>query len=202
MLKKILIAVAAILLVFIGVVALQPADFRIERSATFAAPPERVFEQVNDFHNWEAWSPWAKLDPNATNSFDGPSAGTGAKFHWAGNDEVGEGGMTITDSNPNDLIRIKLEFIKPFAATNTTEFTFKPEGDQTRITWAMFGRNNFISKAFCLFMNMDKMVGADFEKGLASMKAIVEKPSGETSGEPSPAKEDSPSEESPAEKTE
>lgn len=174
MLKKILIALVAIVVVFLGVVAMQPSDFRIVRTATMSAPAPAVFGQVNDFHNWEAWSPWAKLDPAAKNSFEGPSAGIGAIFRWAGNKEVGEGGMTITESRPSDLIRIKLEFLKPFAATNSAEFTFKPDGDQTAVTWSMAGKNKFISKAICLFMNMDKMVGGKFEEGLAAMKSIVE----------------------------
>jgi hypothetical protein len=174
MLKKILIALAAIVVVFVGVVAMQPSDFRIVRTATMSAPAPAVFAQVNDFHNWEAWSPWAKLDPAAKNSFEGPSAGTDAIFRWAGNKEVGEGSMTITESRPSDLIRIKLEFLKPFAATNSAEFTFKPDGDQTAVTWSMAGKNNFISKAICLFMNMDKMVGGKFEEGLAQMKSVVE----------------------------
>jgi uncharacterized protein YndB with AHSA1/START domain len=175
MLKKILIALAAIIGLFLVVVAMQPSEFRIERSTTIAAPAENVFAQVNDFHNWDAWSPWAKLDPNAKNTFDGPPAGKGAVFHWAGNSEVGEGEMTITESRPNEHIRIKLEFIKPFADTSTTEFTLKPEGDQTHVTWSMFGNNNFMSKIFCLFMDMEKMVGGSYEKGLANMKTIVEK---------------------------
>ncbi len=129
---------------------------------------------MNDFHNWEAWSPWAKLDPAAKATFEGPSTGTGAIFKWAGNKEVGEGSMTITESRPSDLIRIKLEFLRPFEATNSAEFTFKPEGNRTAVTWSMEGKNNFIAKAVCLFMNMDKMVGGQFEQGLAQMKAVVE----------------------------
>ncbi|MGH7404633.1 MAG: SRPBCC family protein [Candidatus Methylomirabilales bacterium] len=174
MLKKILIALAAIVVVFVAVVAMQPSEFRVARTATISAPAPVVFAQVNDFHKWEAWSPWAKLDPAAKATFEGPSAGPGAIFRWAGNDEVGEGSMTITESRPSDLIRIKLEFLKPFAATNTVEFTFKPEANQTAVTWSMAGKNNFIAKAVCLFMNMDKMVGGNFEKGLAQMKSAVE----------------------------
>jgi len=174
MLKKILIAIAAIVVVFVAVVAMQPSEFRIVRSATISAPAPAVFAQVNDFHNWEAWSPWAKLDPAAKATFEGPSAGTGAIFRWAGNDKIGEGSMTITESRPSDLIRITLEFVKPFAATNTAEFTFEPEGNQTAVTWSMAGKNNFIAKAVCLFMNMDKTVGGKFEEGLANMKSVVE----------------------------
>lgn len=178
MLKKILLALAALvvvtILVFVAVVAMQPSEFRIVRSATIPAPAAEVFTQVNDFHNWEAWSPWAKLDPAAKISFAGPSAGTGAIFQWSGNNEVGERSMTITESRPHELIRIRLDFVKPFEDTATEEFTFKPEGDKTTVTWTMFGKNNFMAKAFCLFMNMDKMIGGQFEEGLANMKSVVE----------------------------
>ena len=173
-LKKILIGISVVVVAFVVVVALQPADFRVTRTATIAAPPEMVFAQVNDFRNWNEWSPWAKLDPNTKNTFDGPASGVGAGFAWAGNKEVGEGRMTITESKPNDLVKMKLEFIKPFQAVNTTEFTFKPEGDNTAVTWSMSGKNNFMFKAVGLFMNTDKMIGGDFEKGLASMKSIAE----------------------------
>ncbi|HEY8240117.1 MAG TPA: SRPBCC family protein [Kiritimatiellia bacterium] len=172
--KKFLIVLVVIIAAFVGYVAMQPSEFQISRSATIAATPDAVFAQVNDFHNWGSWDPWAKMDPNAKSTFDGPPAGTGASLAWAGNEQVGEGKMTITESKPPELVRIKLEFIKPFASVADAEFTFKPEGNQTTVTWTMSGKNNFISKAFCVFMNMDKTVGGDFEKGLASMKAFVE----------------------------
>lgn len=174
MLKKILIGLAVVVIVFVGVVAIQPAQYRVVRTATMSAPAPAVFAQVNDFHNWEAWSPWAKLDPGVKNTFEGAAAGTGAIFAWAGNNKVGEGRMTLMESRPSELIRIKLEFIKPFASSCATEFSFKPQGDGTLITWTMSGENNFIAKAFCLFMNLDKTVGGDFEKGLAQMKSVVE----------------------------
>ena len=174
MLKKILLAVAVIILLFVIVVAMQPADFRITRSTTIAAPAETVFAHVNDFHKWDAWSPWAKLDPAMKQSYEGSAAGTGAIYTWDGNKDVGTGRMTLTESRSNELVRIKLEFLKPFAAVNDTEFTFKPEGNQTAVTWSMTGKNNFIAKAFSLIMNMDKMVGGDFEKGLAQMKTLAE----------------------------
>jgi len=173
MLKKILIALAAIIVVLIVVVALQPSDFRIVRSASILAPPSALFAQVNDFHKWESWSPWEKLDPAMKKSFEGAPSGTGAIYAWAGNDQVGEGRMTVTGSRPDEFIRIKLEFLKPWEATNTTEFTFTPEGDRTAVTWSMSGENNFMSKAFGLFMNMDKMIGDDFEKGLAQLESAV-----------------------------
>ena len=174
MIKKILIAIAVIVVVFLIVVALQPGDFRVARTATMSAPASAVFAQVNELRNWEAWSPWAKLDPAAKNAFEGPPAGTGAIFRWAGNNQVGEGSMTITESRPSELVRFKLEFLKPMAGTSTTEFTFKPGGHQTTVTWSMSGENNFIAKAMCLFMSIDKMVGGQFEQGLAAMKSIVE----------------------------
>jgi hypothetical protein len=174
MLLYILIGIVAVVIVFVIVVALQPADFRVVRSTKIAAPPPVVFAQVNDFHKWEAWSPWAKIDPTCKYDYQGPAAGVGTVFTWAGNKKVGEGRMTILESRPSDLIRIKLEFLKPFQATNAAEFTFVSEGGQTVVTWTMSGKNNFVFKAFSLFVNCDKMVGADFEKGLAAMKTVVE----------------------------
>jgi len=176
MLKIALIVLLVLVVGFVVVVSLRPSDFRVSRSATITAPPEAIFAQVNDFHLWEAWSPWAKMDPEAKNSFEGPTSGNGAIFRWKGNSKVGEGSMTILDSQPSDLIRIKLEFLKPFAATNTAEFTFKPQGNQTLVTWSMSGKNGFMGKAIGLFMDCDKMIGGQFEKGLASIKSLVEAP--------------------------
>jgi uncharacterized protein YndB with AHSA1/START domain len=153
----------------------RPDDFKVTRKAAIAAPPAEVFAQVNDFHKWDAWSPWAKLDPNAKNTFSGAEAGTGAALAWAGNKKVGVGSMTITDSRPSEQILIRLEFTKPFKAVNTTEFTFAPEGGKTLVTWTMSGKNNFMSKAMSLVMDCEKMVGPQFEKGLTQMAAIVEK---------------------------
>jgi hypothetical protein len=174
MLKKILIALAVIVIVFAVIVALQPSEFRVARTAAISAPAPAVFAQVNDFHNWNPWSPWAKLDPAMKQTYEGAPAGTGAISTWTGNKDVGEGRMTIIESRPSELIRIKLEFLKPFAATSIAEFTFKPEGNQTMVTWSMAGKNNFIAKAIHLFMNMDKMIGDQFDKGLTQMKSVVE----------------------------
>lgn len=171
---KILAIVVVIIIVFVVIIALQPGDFRVARSTLMLAPPPAVFAQVNDFHKWNAWNPWGRIDPAMKQNYDGAPAGPGAVYTWTGNKEVGEGRMTITDSQPNDLIRVKLEFFKPFAATNTAEFTFVPEGNQTRVTWSMFGEKNFMAKAIHLFMNMDKMIGGQFEKGLTDMKAAAE----------------------------
>lgn len=175
MFKKILIVLAAIVAVFLIAAAFQSPDFKITRSAVIAAPPATVFEQVNDYHKWQAWSPWAKMDPSMKQTFEGPAAGTGASYAWVGNSKVGEGRMTITESEPAKRVAMRLEFLKPFAATNTAEFTLAPEGNGTRLTWTMTGKKNYMSKAMCMVMNMDKMVGADFEKGLGNLKEIVEK---------------------------
>jgi hypothetical protein len=177
MLKKILIAIVVIVAGLAVVIALQPSKFSISRSATIAAAPGAVFVQVNDFHNWEAWSPWAKLDPKSKVTFEGPASGKGAVFKWSGNAEVGEGSMTIVDSQPASQIKIKLAFVKPFESTADTRFDFAPAGAGTAVSWTMSGENNnFIAKAFCLIMGgPDKMIGPEFEKGLAQMKAAVEK---------------------------
>jgi len=174
MLKNTLIALFVIIAGLVVIIAMQPSDFRVVRSTSIKAPAATVFEQVNDFHKWDAWSPWAKLDPAMKKSHEGAPAGVGAMYSWSGNDQVGEGRMTLTESRPSEMIRIKLEFLKPFAATNTAEFDFKADGNQTVVTWSMFGTNNVMAKAFGLLMNMDKVVGSDFENGLAQLKAVAE----------------------------
>lgn len=174
MLKKILIGLALVIIVPLIVVALQPSEYRVTRSVTMAAPPEAVFPHVNELKKWAAWNPWEKIDPNMKLTYEGPEAGVGASYSWVGNKEVGEGRMSITDSRPNESVKFKLEFFKPMAGVSDADFTFKPLGNQTEVTWAMSGRNNFIAKAFCLFMNMDKMIGGQFEKGLADLKAVAE----------------------------
>ena len=174
MLKIILIVLAVIIVVLAIAIATQPGEFRVSRNATMSAPPQVVFAQVDDLRKWEAWNPWQKVDPAMKLTFAGPPTGPGASYSWAGDKNVGEGRLTITESRPNDLVRIKLEFMKPFTATNIATFTFKPEGNQTAVTWSMEGSNNFVAKALHLFMNMDRMVGGEFEKGLADMKKVVE----------------------------
>jgi uncharacterized protein YndB with AHSA1/START domain len=173
MLIKILIGLAVILVVFLIVVIMQPDTFRVERSAVLAAPAETVFVQVNHLRKWESWSPWAKLDPAAKSTFEGPPAGVGAVFAWSGNNQIGEGRMTITDSRPNELVRFRLDFLRPFKGTNSAEFTFKPEGEKTLVTWSMSGTNNLVGKAMCLIVNCDKMLGGFFEKGLAQLDSVA-----------------------------
>ncbi len=172
---RLLLVLGAGLLAIAGYIEMQPADFQIIRTTTINAPASAVFPHVNGLHQWEEWSPWAKLDPNVKNSFSGPESGKDAVFAWNGNDKVGEGKMTILESHPDELVKINLQFIRPFPDTCLVDFTFKPEGDKTVVTWRMAGHKAFVNKAVCMFMDMDKMVGGDFEKGLASMKAVVEK---------------------------
>ncbi|MEQ1717188.1 MAG: SRPBCC family protein [Hyphomicrobium sp.] len=173
MLKKFILVMLGVVALFAAYVAMLPSAFSVERQATIAAPPAAVFAQVNDFHKWQDWSPWAKLDPNAKAIFEGAPTGEGAIFGWSGNGEVGEGRMTITESKPNERIAMRLDFAKPMQATNATLFTFAPEGEGTRVTWRMSGENNFIGRAVCLFMDMDKTVGGMFEKGLANLNGVV-----------------------------
>jgi hypothetical protein len=169
-----LLAIVFIAIIFFVVIAGRPDEFIVSRSAKISVAPEKIFPHVNDLHKWAAWSPWAKLDPNAKNSFAGSDSGTGAAMAWDGNKKIGAGRMTIIESAPNDLIRFELEFIRPFKANNTAEFAFKPESGQTVVTWSMLGKNNFFFKALGLFMDCDKMIGGDFEKGLAAMKSVAE----------------------------
>lgn len=175
MLKRTLIGLVAIVIAFVGYVALfKPTEFLIERSSIIVAPPSAVFAEVNNFRNWEAWSPWAKLDPNAKATFEGPDAGEGAVFNWSGNDQIGEGRMTLLESRPDERIRIRVDFTKPFEGTNTAIFTFRPDGPRTIVTWTMSGEQSFLQKALSVFVNIDKLVGAEFEKGLGNLKSVVE----------------------------
>jgi hypothetical protein len=174
--KGILLGLVALIAILAIVVAMQPEDFKVARSMTMSAAPAAVFEQVNDFHKWEAWSPWVKLDPNAKMTYEGPSSGEGAIVRWDGNAEVGAGSMTIVESKPNELVRIRLDFIRPFEGTSDVEFAFKPVGDKTEVNWSMAGKNNFMAKAISLVIDCEKMVGDSYEQGLTSIKSIVESP--------------------------
>jgi hypothetical protein len=153
----------------------QPAEFRISRSEVMSVPAAKIFPYVNDLHKWQEWSPWAKMDPNAKEIFEGPASGSGASFSWDGNNKVGQGRMTIIDSRADELVRFRLEFMRPFKATNIAEFTFTFEDNKTRLTWTMSGTNNFVGKAMSLIMNCDKMVGGQFGQGLSTLKSIVER---------------------------
>lgn len=174
MLKTSLLVIVAVLAVLAGVVAIQSPEYRVTRSGMINAPASVVFDQINDFHHWAVWSPWGKLDPGMKVSYAGPDAGVGAVHSWVGNSDVGEGKMTITESRPAELVGIRLEFIKPFASTTKTEFTLKPQGGGVLVTWSMSGEKGFIEKAVCLVQSMDKMIGPDFERGLAQLKTVAE----------------------------
>lgn len=175
MAKKILLGVVAVLALFALVVAFQPAAYRVSRSTSIAAPPAVAYAQVADFHNWERWSPWAKIDPAMKTTYEGQPGAVGSSYYWTGDNKVGEGRMTISSIAPAQSVAIKLEFLRPFAATNATRFGFAPEGGGTRVTWDMDGsKGGFVGKAFGLFMDFDKLVGGDFEKGLLQLKAVSE----------------------------
>lgn len=174
MLKKIAVAVTLVIVVILGLALMQPDSFKVQRSATIKAPPAKVMAYLNDFHQWPAWSPWEKLDPNMQRTFEGAASGKGAVYAWNGNDEVGQGRMEIVESEPTRL-DIKLDFIKPFASSNRTEFALQGQGNATQVTWTMTGPSQFITKLMGVFVSMDKMVGKDFEKGLAQLKAAAEK---------------------------
>lgn len=174
MLKRLLpvfFVIIAALLVFIFT---RPNTYHVERSTTFAGPPEPAFALVNNFRHWEAWSPWGKIDPRMTVAYSGADSGKGAIYHWVGNKDVGEGEMTILESVPNQKIAIKLDFIKPFASTSVATFAFLPAPNGTQVTWSMDGDQSFTTKAISLFMSMDQAVGKDFEKGLAQLKVQTE----------------------------
>ncbi|MDB5815131.1 MAG: hypothetical protein JWN23_2248 [Rhodocyclales bacterium] len=179
MIKKIIIRVAAVLaVVVVGVLVFamtEPDAFRIERTASIKAPPEKIFAALNDYHSWLAWSPYEKLDPAMQRSFSGAPSGKGAVYEWSGNKNVGAGRMEITDSTSPSRIVMSLHFLRPFEAHNTAEFSLQPQGDMTRVTWSMSGPMPYVSKVMCLFFDMDALIGRDFEKGLANLKAISEK---------------------------
>jgi len=152
----------------------QPDSFRMERSRLINAPADRLFGLVNDFRQWQQWSPWEKLDPAMQRTFTGPASGAGSSYAWAGNRKAGEGRMVIRESQPSDRVAIDLHFLKPFKASNLTEFTFTPEASGTRVTWTMSGANTAVTRAMSLVASMDKMVGKDFERGLANLADVAE----------------------------
>ncbi|GMU86990.1 MAG: hypothetical protein AMXMBFR48_22310 [Ignavibacteriales bacterium] len=155
--------------------ATKPDTFRVERSLMIPAPPEVLHTIVSDFRTWEQWSPWEKLDPNMKKTFSGPVSGPGQIYAWEGNDDVGKGRMEILESNSFSMLKIKLEFIEPFPVSNTTEFNFTPAEGGTKVVWAMYGESPYISKLFSVFMDMDTMIGKDFDEGLNNLKALLAK---------------------------
>ncbi len=167
----VLLVVVAGLLIFAST---RPDTFRLERTATIKAPPEKIFALINDFHQWGRWSPYEKIDPGLKRSFSGAESGKGAVYGWEGNKDIGSGRMEILESQPPGRVLIKLDFMTPFEAHNTAEFTLVPAGDTTQVTWAMYGPQPFVAKVMSLVFNMEKMVGPQFEEGLANLKGATE----------------------------
>ena len=173
MIKKILLGLVALIAIVLIAAAMKPNEFRVQRSAAIAASPAVLFEQVNDHHKFENWNPWQKLDPTIKNTYSGPTSGVGAACSWVGNSEVGEGSCTITESKPGELVRMRMDWKKPMEGTSTVDFTFKPDGNKTVVTWSMYGPQPFIGKLMSLFIDCDKMCGDQFEKGLKNLEGIV-----------------------------
>jgi hypothetical protein len=175
MLAMIVVVVLVALAVILGLAATKPDSFRYERATSVQAPPEKIYPHIADFHGWAAWSPWEKLDPALKRSYSGTPSGKGAVYAWEGNSKAGSGRMEITETAAPSKVTIKLDFLKPFEAHNTAEFTLAPRGDATEVRWAMYGASPFMVKLMGIFMNMGDMVGKDFETGLANLKALAEK---------------------------
>ena len=173
MLVTIAIVVGVLLAALLGYAATRPDTFRVQRTQSMQAPPERIFDLIDDFHNWASWSPYEKLDIAMKKTFSGAARGKGAVYAWAGNSKAGEGRMEILSAVPS-RITIKLDFLKPFEGHNTAEFTLDSKGGSTDVTWAVYGPQPFMFKLMSIFLDMDKMMGKEFAAGLANMKAIAE----------------------------
>ena len=175
MIKTIGVIVLALVAGVLIFAATKPDTFRVQRSASIKAPPEKVFALINDFKRWDAWSPWEKKDPAMKRTFGAVTSGKGAVYAWEGNREVGEGRMEIAESVPPSRVKLKLDFLKPFEAHNVVEFNLEPKGESTNVTWAMQGDTPYFAKIIHVFIDMDSMVGKDFEAGLANLKAAAER---------------------------
>lgn len=175
MLKTILIVIAVAIVGLLAYAATRPDDFVVTRTAVIDAPPEKLEAMVSDFHQWGAWSPWEKMDPAMTRTYEGPASGVGAVYAWTGNDKVGSGRMEIQKVTPAREVAFDLRFIKPFKADNVGRFTFEPQGAGTKVSWSMAGKNPYIAKLMGVFFDMDKMIGKDFEEGLQNLKAVAER---------------------------
>jgi uncharacterized protein YndB with AHSA1/START domain len=175
MLNTIAIIVVVLIAGVLIFAATKPDTFRVRRSASIKAPPEKIYALINDFKRWEAWSPWEKKDPAMKKTFGAVTSGKGATYAWEGNKDVGKGRMEIAESVPSSKIALRLDFEMPFEAHNTVEFTLEPEGGATKVMWTMHGPSNYISKLMQVFVSMDRMVGKDFEAGLANLAAVAEK---------------------------
>ncbi|TXH71462.1 MAG: polyketide cyclase [Lysobacteraceae bacterium] len=174
MFKKVLIVLLLVVAALLAYTATRPDHFRVERSVTIQAPPEKIYALIQDFHRWNAWSPWEKLDPAMTRTHSGAANGVGAIYAWSGNSDVGKGRMEIVEAQLPSKIVIKLDFLDPFEAHNIAEFALQPEGAGTRITWSMYGPSSFLTKLMDVIVGMDRMVGKDFETGLGNLKRAAE----------------------------
>lgn len=174
MLNTILVALAVLPVILLIYAATRPDSFRVERSISIKAPAEKVFPLINELQHWESWSPWEKVDPALRRNYSGPASGKGAAYEWFGNKEIGQGRMEITDSTPSSRVLIKIDFLVPFEAHNTVEFTLAPQGDATLVSHAMFGPSPYLARLMGIFFNMDKMIGRKFEEGLANLKGVAE----------------------------
>jgi uncharacterized protein YndB with AHSA1/START domain len=175
MIKTIAIVLVLLIAALLIYAATKPDSFRIERSTTINAPPQKIFAIINDFHQWEAWSHWEKIDPALKRKYSGAANGKGAVYEWDGNKDIGQGRMEITESSPPSKVSLKLDFVKPFEAHNMVDFTLAAQGDSTTVTQAMYGPSPYISKLMTTFFSMEKMVGSKYEEGLANLKALAEK---------------------------
>ena len=173
MLKKTAIAVAVLIVAVLAFAATKPDSFRIQRTASIQAPPEKILPLISDLHAWSAWNPFEK-DPAMKKTYSGAASGRGAVYEWDGNSQVGAGRMEILDVTP-EKVTIKLDFLRPFEGHNTAELTLVPRGSATDVTWAMYGPNRYLGKVMSVFMNMDTMIGGEFETGLGNLKALAEK---------------------------
>ena len=174
MFKKILLLLLALIGAFVIYVALQPDEYRVERTVTIVAPAGEVFGNVNNLRKWEAWSPWAKLDPDAKVAFEGPEAGEGATMTWDGDDNVGAGKMAIVESEPDKAVDLAVTFTRPFEGGTNSDFSFTPKGDETDVTWTMHGTHTFMEKAFTVIFDGVGMMGNDIDKGLSQLKSVSE----------------------------
>ncbi|WP_119631486.1 SRPBCC family protein [Methylocaldum marinum] len=176
MLRIVAVVVILLLAAVLVYAATRPDTFRVQRTTDIKAPPEKIFPLINDLHSMNSWSPYEKKDPEMKRTYSGAPDGKGVVYEWDGNQEIGQGRMEITESSPPSRIAMKLDFIRPFEAHNMVEFTLQSRGDTTQATWAMYGPLPYISKLIGIFISMDKMIGKDFEAGLARLKAIAEDP--------------------------
>jgi uncharacterized protein YndB with AHSA1/START domain len=178
MFKTIALVLVLVILAILAYAATRPNEFRVERSTTINAPPERIYALIENFHQWGAWSPWEKLDPALQRTFSGPESGKGAGYAWVGNKKVGSGSMEILEATPPSRVNIRLDFLKPFEAHNLTDFELEPRGNATHVTWSTHGPSPYVTKLMGVFVSMDQLIGKDFEQGLANLKTAAEQGTG------------------------